>query len=130
MNSQVVQNNSHLATFETIVAYGTSNETNQDSTSLPPFGNITQSDQVEENKRDILMPIQQNIIGSSTNFAQIQSRMNGSISPLSKTNTPSSGFSTSSEESATRYPRGAKNNLISESPFIFKDIILLDIIIC
>ena len=98
MNSQVVENNSHLATFETIVAYGTSNETNQDSTSLPPFGNITQSDQVEENKRDILMPIQQNIIGSSTNFAQIPSRVNGSISPLSKGNTPSSGFSTSSEE--------------------------------
>ena len=108
MNSQVVQNNSHLAAFETIVAHGASNDTNQDSTSVPPFGNITQSDRVEENKRDILMPIQQNVIGSSTNFAQIQSRMNGSISPLSKSNTPSSGFSTSSEESATSYPRGVE----------------------
>ena len=102
MNSQVVQNNPHLTTFETIVAYGASNDTNEDSTSLPPFGNITQSDRVEENKRDILMPIQQNIVGSSTNFAQIQSRINGSISPTSKSNTPSSGFSTSSEERTLR----------------------------
>ena len=108
MNSQVVENNSHLATFETIVVHGASNDTNQDSTSLPPFGNITHPDRRIENKRDILMPIQQNIIGSSTNFAQIQSHANGSISLLSKSNTPSSGFSTSSEESAARYPRGAE----------------------
>ena len=119
MNSQVVQNNSNLATFQTIVAHGESNDTYQDSTSLPPFGNISQSDRVEANTRDLLMPIQQNIIGSSTNFAQIQSRVNESISPASKGNTPSSGFSTSSEESLTRYHRGVEKIILNRKVHLF-----------
>ena len=91
-----------------------SQKTNPNVSSLPSFGSISQSHQDDDQQRDILMPIQQNIIGSSNNFTQIQSTANGSISPLSKSSnslfgsTSSSVFSTSSDEGATRSFRGKR----------------------
>ena len=112
MENQAIQNNSCLETFGNAAIIGNREETSLAFLSLPPFGNITQPHREDESRRDVLMPIQQNIIGSSTNFTQMQSTANGSISPLSKSSNSlissasSSVFSTSSEEGTTRPSRG------------------------
>ena len=97
--------NSYLQTFGNSGTSDISENTNSSATLLPPFGSFSQSSHQEgDSQRDVLMPIQQNIIGSSsTNFNQAQSRTNVSTSPLSKSNsslygsTSSSILSTSSE---------------------------------
>ena len=120
MENQAIQNNSCLATFENAAIDGNREETSLAFLSLPPFGNISQHHQEDESRRDVLMPIQQNIIGSSTNFTQMQSTANGSVTPLSKSSNSlinsasSSVFSTSSEEGTTRPSRG-KNISIEKS---------------
>ena len=73
--------------------------------SLPSFGSISQSHGEEiDNQRDVLMPIEQNCIVSTSSFSQVQLKPNSSTTPLSKTNSSvygsasSLGFSSSSEE--------------------------------
>ena len=116
MSNSSTQSSLYIAAFGNAVSNGMNKETNSNPSSLPPFEDISQPLQEEETKRDILMPIQQNIIGSSNNFTQIQSTANGSMSPLSKSSnslfgsTSSSVFSTSSEEGPTRSFRGKRKN--------------------
>ena len=73
--------------------------------SLPSFGSISQSHGEEiDNQRDVLMPIEQNCIVSSSSFSQVQVKTNAATTPLSKPNSSvygsasSSGLSSSSEE--------------------------------
>ena len=73
--------------------------------SLPSFGSISQSHGEEiDNQRDVLMPIEQNCIVSTSSFSQVQLKTNAATTPLSKPNSSvygsasSSGFSSSSEE--------------------------------
>ena len=112
MENQAIQSNLSLENFENAVLNGNIQETNIGSLSLPSFENISHAHNGGESRRDILMPIQQNIIGSSTNFTQIQSGANGTVSPLSKgsssllSSTSSSAFSISSEEGIARDSRG------------------------
>ena len=89
-----------------------SQKTNPNVSSLPSFGSISQPHQDDDQQRDILMPIQQNVIGSSSNFHVAQIKTNGSMSPLSKSNSSlfgsrsSSVFSTSSDETVPTDSRG------------------------
>ena len=112
MENQAIQNNSCSETFENAAIMENREETSLAFLSLPPFANISQPHQEDESRRDVLMPIQQNIIGSSTNFTQMQSTANESISPLTKSSNSlissasSSVFSTSSEEGTSRPSRG------------------------
>ena len=133
MENQAIANNSCLETFENDAINGSREDTSLAFFSLPPFGNISQSHQQDESRRDVLMPIQQNIIGSSTNFTQMQSTANGSISPLSKSSNSlissasSSVFSTSSEDGTTRPSRG-KDISIEKGGYSILFHSLLDII--
>ena len=90
-------------------AFGSSVATTQNAasivSSLPSFGSISQSHGEEiDNQRDVLMPIEQNCIVSTSSFSQVQLKTNAATTPLSKPNssvygsTSSSGFSSSSEE--------------------------------
>ena len=73
--------------------------------SLPSFGSISQSHGEEiDNSRDVLMPIEQNCIVSTSSFSQVQLKTNAATTPLSKPissvygSASSSGLSSSSEE--------------------------------
>ena len=105
--------NTYLQTFGNSGASDITKNSNTNVSSLPPFGSISQAQEEDvNNHRDILMPIQQNIVESTANFTQMQQSMIGSMSPLSKSNsslfgsTSSSVLSTSSEEIASGDSRG------------------------
>lgn len=89
-------------------------------TTLPPFGSFSHSDQEGGNRRDVLMPIQQNVIGSSSGASDSLSSVDVSSSSSFKSNnthlsnTSSSILSASPENSHLIDYTGMKNYAILE----------------